>query len=108
LLDSYEAERIGFARRLVATTDRVFSFVTAEGWLANILRTRIAPLGIPKAMAIKAVREALFRTVSQITLHYRGSPLSQGVAVRVHGGDRPPWAPVDGLDNFESLAAMIW
>ena len=29
LLDSYEAERIGFARRLVATTDRVFSFVTA-------------------------------------------------------------------------------
>src|SRR5262249_37774875 len=33
LLDSYEAERIGFARRLVATTDRVFSFVTAEGRL---------------------------------------------------------------------------
>jgi 2-polyprenyl-6-methoxyphenol hydroxylase-like FAD-dependent oxidoreductase len=31
LLGSYEAERIGFARRLVATTDRVFSFVTAEG-----------------------------------------------------------------------------
>jgi 2-polyprenyl-6-methoxyphenol hydroxylase-like FAD-dependent oxidoreductase len=31
LLDSYEAERIGFARRLVATTDRVFSFATAEG-----------------------------------------------------------------------------
>ncbi len=31
LLDSYEAERIGFARRLVATTDRVFSFATAQG-----------------------------------------------------------------------------
>jgi hypothetical protein len=29
LLDSNEAERIGFARRLVATTDRVFSFATA-------------------------------------------------------------------------------
>jgi 2-polyprenyl-6-methoxyphenol hydroxylase-like FAD-dependent oxidoreductase len=28
LLDTYEAERIGFARRLVATTDRVFSVVT--------------------------------------------------------------------------------
>ncbi len=40
LLDSYEAERIGFARRLVATTDRVFSFVTAEGPLADVLRTR--------------------------------------------------------------------
>src|SRR5271155_2263377 len=31
LLDSYEAERIVFARRLVATTDRAFSFATAEG-----------------------------------------------------------------------------
>src|SRR5437867_12320288 len=47
LLDSYEAERIGFARRLVATTDRVFTFVSAEGRIADILRTRIAPLVIP-------------------------------------------------------------
>src|SRR5262249_24308640 len=39
LLDSYEAERIGFARRLVATTDRVFTFVSAEGRVADILRT---------------------------------------------------------------------
>jgi 2-polyprenyl-6-methoxyphenol hydroxylase-like FAD-dependent oxidoreductase len=31
LLDSYETERIGFAKRLVATTDRVFSFANAEG-----------------------------------------------------------------------------
>jgi 2-polyprenyl-6-methoxyphenol hydroxylase-like FAD-dependent oxidoreductase len=30
-LDSYEAERIVFARRLVRTTDAAFSFVTAEG-----------------------------------------------------------------------------
>ncbi len=31
LLDSYEAERIAFARRLVKTTDRVFMLATAEG-----------------------------------------------------------------------------
>jgi hypothetical protein len=30
LLDGYESERIGFARRLVATTDRVFSFATSD------------------------------------------------------------------------------
>ncbi len=102
LLDSYEAERIGFARRLVATTDRVFSFVTAEGALADVLRTRLAPLLIPGAMAFESVREFLFRTVSQISLDYRGGPLSQGVAGRVHGGDRLPWAPVGGTDNFDS------
>jgi 2-polyprenyl-6-methoxyphenol hydroxylase-like FAD-dependent oxidoreductase len=64
LLDSYEAERIGFARRLVATTDRLFNFVTAEGWLADIVRTRVAPVVIPRATSFEAVREFLFRTVS--------------------------------------------
>jgi hypothetical protein len=50
----------------------------------------------------------MFRTVSQITLNYRGMPLSQGAAGRVRGGDRLPWVPVDGKDNFESLKAMTW
>ena len=108
LLDSYEAERIGFARRLVATTDRAFSLVTAEGRLADILRTRIAPLLIPKAAAFEVVRDYVFRTVSQITLNYRGGPLSRGTAGHVHGGDRLPWVPVDGTDNFGPLTAMTW
>jgi len=98
LLGSYEAERIGFARRLVATTDRVFSFVTAEGWIADIIRTRVAPVLIPTAMAFEAAREYLFRTVSQITLNYRDGPLSVGAAGHVHGGDRLPWVPLDGTD----------
>ena len=108
LLDSYEAERIGFARRLVATTDRAFSLATADGWLADILRTRIVPFLMPKLTAFEAVREYMFRTVSQITLNYRGGPLSKGAAGHVHGGDRLPWVPIDGSDNFEPLAAMTW
>ena len=108
LLDSYEAERIGFARRLVATTDRVFSFAKAEGRIADILRTRVAPVLFPKAIAFEAVREYIFRTVSQITLNYRGGPLSAGSAGQVHGGDRLPWVPIDGKDNFEFLAEMTW
>jgi hypothetical protein len=108
LLDSYEAERIGFARRLVATTDRVFSFATAEGRIADILRTRIAPLLIPRVAAFAAVREYLFRTVSQVMLNYRGGPLSRGAAGQVQGGDRLPWVRIDGADNFASLASMDW
>ncbi|MBV8935282.1 MAG: FAD-dependent monooxygenase [Alphaproteobacteria bacterium] len=108
LLGSYQAERIGFARGLVATTDRVFSFVTAEGRIANIIRTRVAPVLIPTAMAFEAAREYLFRTVSQITLNYREGPLSVGAAGHIHGGDRLPWVPLDGWDNFEPLAAMTW
>jgi 2-polyprenyl-6-methoxyphenol hydroxylase-like FAD-dependent oxidoreductase len=108
LLDSYEAERIGFARRLVATTDRIFSFVTSEGRIADILRTRVAPLLIPRVVAFESVREFMFRTVSQIALNYRQRPLSSGAAGRVHGGDRLPWAVVDGTENFATLATMDW
>ena len=108
LLDSYETERIGFARRLVATTDRVFTFATAEGRIADILRTRIAPVVLPFATHFEAVREFMFRTVSQVMLNYRDGPLSRGIAGHVHGGDRLPWLTGDGVDNFKPLARMEW
>src|SRR5882762_6318936 len=99
LLDSYEAERIGFARRLVATTDRVFSFTTADGRIADIMRTRVAPLLFPIAVSFEAVREFMFRTVSQTMLNYRMGPLSRGQAGIVHGGDRLPWVAIGDTDN---------
>ncbi|MGH6680013.1 MAG: FAD-dependent monooxygenase, partial [Bradyrhizobium sp.] len=108
LLDSYELERIGFARRLVATTDRVFTFASAEGRTADILRTRIAPIVLPLAVKFEAVREFMFRTVSQVMLNYRDSPLSRGVAGHVHGGDRLPWVAAGTADNFKPLAQMCW
>jgi len=108
LLDSYDAERIVFARRLVATTDRAFSFATAEGPIADIMRTRVAPLLIPAATRFEGAREFLFRTVAQLTLNYRGGPLSLGKAGRVHGGDRLPWASSDGQDNYAALADIGW
>ncbi|WP_448093511.1 FAD-dependent monooxygenase [Pseudomonas lini] len=108
LLDSYETERIAFARRLVATTDRVFSFVTADGPIADLVRMRVAPFLIPKMISFEAAREFMFRTVSQTTLNYRGMPLSEGVAGHVHGGDRLPWAHDGEGDNFESLKNPSW
>jgi len=107
-LDSYEAERAPFARRLVATTDRAFGFVSAEGPLADALRTRLAPLLLPRVLSIEAAQEYIFRTISQLTLNYRGGPLSRGVAGHVHGGDRLPWVSEAGVDNHASLSAMTW
>lgn len=108
LLDSYEAERIGFAKRLGATTDRVFSFATAEGAVADFVRTRLTPLVLPKLLAIEPVREYVFKSVSQIALNYRGGPLSEGAAGSVRGGDRLPWAPINGSDNFAPLSSVEW
>src|SRR3984893_14297262 len=108
LLATDEAERIGFARRLVAATDRVFSVVTAEGRIADVVRTRLVPLIFPKVVAFEPVREYIFRTVSQITLNYRGTSLSAGSAGHIDGGDRLPWAPTEDIDNFDALSAMTW
>ncbi|MFM9996920.1 MAG: FAD-dependent monooxygenase [Phycisphaerales bacterium] len=43
LLDTYEAERIPVAERLLGTTDRAFSVLVSDGWLAGQLRTRVMP-----------------------------------------------------------------
>jgi 2-polyprenyl-6-methoxyphenol hydroxylase-like FAD-dependent oxidoreductase len=70
LLDSYEPERIAFAHRLVKTTDRVFTLATAEGKIADIIRTRLVPMVFPALTKFDFFREFLFRTVSQVTINY--------------------------------------
>jgi len=112
LLDSYEPERIAFARRLVATTDQAFTVVTSQGAMARLMRLRIVPLLIRPLSTLKLVRRFLFRTVSQTAVNYRESSLSEGTAGEVHGGDRLPWVKLDGNgeceDNFAPLTSLDW
>jgi hypothetical protein len=109
LLDSYELERIPFARRLVATTDRVFTGVINPGGVARFVRTKAVPDILPTLFRLGVVRRFMFRTVSQIGINYRRSSLSSGSAGAVHGGDRLPWVAgsVTG-GNFAPLATMQW
>ena len=73
------------------------------------MRTRLVPLVASSLFRLAAVRRFLFRTVSQIGVNYRDSPLSEGVAGSVQGGDRLPrveTAPNE--DNFAALTALAW
>jgi 2-polyprenyl-6-methoxyphenol hydroxylase-like FAD-dependent oxidoreductase len=114
LLDSYEPERIAFARRLVATTDRAFTVVTSPGRLAWLVRVGLVPRLFPVLAKSASFRRLMFRTVSQTAVHHRASPLSEGRAGRVRGGDRLPWvaapdaAPDGRADNFAPLASLDW
>ena len=114
VLDSYEPERIAFARRLVATTDRAFTAVTSSGAVARMVRLHIVPLLIPLLFASTKARGFLFRTVSQTVVNYHGSSLSEGHAGTVHGGDRLPWVKLktdsSGVDqdNFAPLTSLDW
>jgi hypothetical protein len=109
LLDSYEAERVPFARRLVASTDRAFEVVVSEGDLAQRIRADVVPRLVPALLRFPRARRFVFQTVSQTRVRYRGSPLSDGHAGSVHGGDRLPWVPSEnGTDNFAPLASLDW
>jgi 2-polyprenyl-6-methoxyphenol hydroxylase-like FAD-dependent oxidoreductase len=111
LLDSYEPERIAFARRLVATTDQAFTGVTSSGAIARLIRLHLVPFLLPPLFALKAVRRYMFRAVSQVVVNYRGSGLSEGRAGTVHGGDRLPWVKglnAANMDNFAPLTVLGW
>ena len=95
LLDSYEAERIPVARRLLNTTDRAFRLVVSDHWLAGLLRTQVLARMAAFAMRREAVQRLAFRVVSQTGIAYRDSPLSEALdglpGDAPQAGDRFPW-----------------
>lgn len=95
LLDTYAAERLPVAKRLLETTDRAFTLVVSDSWLARLLRTRVIARIAAFAMTRERMRRFAFRTVSQIGIRYPESPLSTtlpGSPTRgPRAGDRFPW-----------------
>jgi 2-polyprenyl-6-methoxyphenol hydroxylase-like FAD-dependent oxidoreductase len=116
LLDSYEQERIPVARRLLETTDRAFRLVISDSPWAGLLRTEVLARIAEMAMSQRRVQAFAFRTVSQIGINYRESPLSQSrdalPADAPASGDRFPWMHLalqrggsaqDTFDAFDDL-----
>jgi 2-polyprenyl-6-methoxyphenol hydroxylase-like FAD-dependent oxidoreductase len=104
LLDSYESERIIFARKLVTTTDRAFQLIVSQGAGGQLLRSWLLPHVFPVLSGFAAARRTLFKTLSQVLIHYPDSPLSGGRAGEIIGGDRLPWV----ADNFSVLQTLDW
>src|SRR6266540_1150660 len=76
LLDTYEAERAPIGKMVLRFTDRAFTIATSTNRVVRFGRTRLAPAVIPLALKLEAGRAYFFRTVSQLAIHYRHSPLS--------------------------------
>jgi FAD binding domain len=106
LLDTYETERIPFARKLVGSTDRAFSFVSTKGVFATQTRLHLVPVILPMLFRFGSFKRLMFRTVSQISIRYPESFLSSGQAGKLKGGDRLPW--VQFIHNYEPLISRQW
>jgi hypothetical protein len=98
LLDTYEVERLPFAKALVATTDRAFEMVVQQTPFARFVRTRLLPLALPLVFRLGLVKRRAFKTVSQTGIAYLDSPLSVGRGWPFEQGGRvPPEIAGDGL-----------
>jgi 2-polyprenyl-6-methoxyphenol hydroxylase-like FAD-dependent oxidoreductase len=108
VLESYEIERISFAKVLVASTDTAFRFIASRTWAGSIFRAYLLPTLLSLLVRFPAFVRLAFRTVSQTRIHYRMSPLSKGCAGTVSAGDRLPWVRFGEHDNYMSLQNLDW
>ncbi|MEU9207712.1 FAD-dependent monooxygenase [Streptomyces sp. NPDC048415] len=83
LLETYETERAPVGRSVLRFTDRAFTIGTSRNPLIRLARTHLAPRLAPLALRATGPRGRVFRTVSELGIHYRRSPASTA-------GSRPP------------------
>jgi 2-polyprenyl-6-methoxyphenol hydroxylase-like FAD-dependent oxidoreductase len=108
LLDSYSQERLENAKRLLATTDRLFSAAAGTDWFLAFIRTTIFPPLAKYIVGSDIVRKRFFPMISQIGITYRADALSEHEGDKnfhIKAGDRLPWFRIDGESVYDRLFA---
>jgi 2-polyprenyl-6-methoxyphenol hydroxylase-like FAD-dependent oxidoreductase len=102
VLETYNEERLENAKRLLQTTDRAFNVAAGSSGVMVFLRTSV----FPYLIKLDPVKHFLFPLISQISIHYRHSLLSQHAFDRqfkVKAGDRMPYFRVAGQSIYDKL-----
>jgi 2-polyprenyl-6-methoxyphenol hydroxylase-like FAD-dependent oxidoreductase len=110
ILNSYAAERMPVAKRLLSTTDKLFSMIMSDSWFAGLLKRWIMPAVLKLAWGNKAIRVGFFKQVSQIGISYRDSAINLHVSqsTQVKAGDRLPYLKVFDEKRQEETDLHEW
>jgi hypothetical protein len=108
LLDSYNVERLSFAKLLVSTTDLAFKMIVSKKITGTLIRNLLFPHVFPTLLKVTLFRKGIFRLVSQTRINYRRSSLSKGTTGKIRSGDRLPWVRLEGTDNYAPLISCNW
>lgn len=99
LLDTYNEERLPFAKWLLRFTDRAFKTMTSDKWYyAWFRRTVLIPI-IQTVLSSERIKPVIFKTISQIAYSYAGKELAMngsGQKLKFKAGDRLPYKNEEG------------
>ncbi|GCE14832.1 FAD-dependent monooxygenase [Tengunoibacter tsumagoiensis] len=111
LLDSYEAERIPFARSILHGSDWGFQFQSTKNLVAQQFKLRAIPLIFSLLSHQPVLKRRAFWLLSQLWTTYRGSPAvaeSGSQKKGPHAGDRAPYGFFEaGPDAGTSLFSKL-
>jgi hypothetical protein len=108
ILESYNDERIAFAKVLINSTDQAFKVIASRGLIGSVVRAYVIPFVFANLTRFKTTLRIMFRTVSQIRIQYQKSFMSLGHVGSICAGDRLPWVKTETGDNYESLHTVDW
>lgn len=104
LLDTYNEERMPFAKWVLGFTDRGFTILSSKKWYIVLFRKYIVLNLIGKLAKIKLFLKNGFQVISQIWVNYRGLTLAHSndtkQKLKFKVGDRFPFFEKNGFANF--------
>jgi hypothetical protein len=104
LLDTYNEERLPFARWLLHFTDRAFTIMTSDNWFIAKFRKLFALRIAGFILTKNFIKPKVFKTVSQIGYNYRGMTLSSPPETKqkltFQPGDRLPYVEENYYSAF--------
>ncbi len=110
ILDTYNEERLPFARWLLKFTDRFFGIMTSSNIFISWLRNNIIPGLLKFVLKKQGIRPIMFKTLSQIKWSYKDCSVSQSRSsqkIKFQAGDRLPYILINTSEGTKNIYTKL-
>jgi 2-polyprenyl-6-methoxyphenol hydroxylase-like FAD-dependent oxidoreductase len=100
ILETYNEERLPFAKWLLRFTDRAFRIMTSDRWYIALFRRTILIPMIQFVLSHEQIKPIIFKTISQIGYSYSNKSLAMNDTkkeLKFKAGDRLPYKNENGF-----------